>query len=824
MSSPQSSTRAALLASGLAGALVALVSVVGSSAGAATAAPSCPVAVTVSLCANLVPGRFIAKVSPDGRKLELDGSATNAGSAGSPATTLQVTIGSDLLTPEPLPALAVKQTVPLQLVEAVPVDVRGTSQPVVVTLDPANAVAETNESDNDYRTKAFFPALPDLTLGQAAQQVEDGDTIVISVPVVNQGTADDTIRTTLTATGAGASNTATVPPIAKGTSDPVSVQLAVPATARHGAVDVTLTIDAADVLAEQDESNNTAELPPVTITPDLAIAEVTPSVRGRAVSLDVTVRNDGNTSAPGTQVYARAPGWQSKTKRLDTLAAGASTRTTLSLTAPQAARGTDVKVTLAVDQVPGDSPANDTKTVTVHIAAPPPPTPKPDLFIVSVHDPPHGGALTLNVDIGNAGRAGAGPTRVHASAQGWNAVVASVPPIGAGASTSVPLRMTVPASARGRRVRFTVNVDPVAGDPAGNNFRRVDVAVAKAAAARPDIAVSALTARRDGEDVVLDAAVSNVGDAPAHGVRLQLRASGWPPRTRTLATLRGGNATRVELVLAVPAAAAGTTADFRLRADPVRGETDLANNRTTTAFPVRSPPKPNRRWPYALAGVLGLLAITVGVAFTLHRRRLLVRLRWQEEANDERPETCEVPQSHVLKGEGKPKPALRSIERLGLSIRGDDGEEEQTSVDGAIVDVLNRALWSHRLHHRRRVHGLVEPLGEQLAAEIERRLAERNAGDGDVAVIAEIKGGKLEYEFTRSECARDGGECRWEERQKWKGEREHKVEEPVAAVRVPLVPRADRVRQLSAALVALVDRVDVPRRLRAPEAVPLPRE
>jgi hypothetical protein len=199
-------------------------------------------------------------------------------------------------------------------------------------------------------------------------------------------------------------------------------------------------------------------------------------------------------------------------------------------------------------------------------------------------------------------------------------------------------------------------------------------------------------------------------------------------------------------------------------------------------------------------------------------------VRWQEEAEDERPETCEVPQSHVLQGEGKPKPAFRTIEKLGLSVRGDRGEEDRTSVDGSIVDVLNRALWAHRLHRRRRVHGLVEPLGEQLAAAIEGWLAEKHDDDVHVAVTAELTGGKLEYEFKRSECVRDGNECRWEERQKWKGEREHKVEEPVATLHVPIEPRADRVRQLSAALVALVERVDVPRRLRAPEALPLARE
>lgn len=160
MSSPWSSIRDAILVAGVASALVALFVVGGDSARAATAPPSCPVAATVSICADLVAGRLTAKLIDNDRKLELDGSATNAGSAASPPTTLQVTIGSDALEPENLQGLGVKQTVPLTLVEDIPVDVRGTGRPVTVTLDPDNNVAETTKSNNVARTKAFFPACP----------------------------------------------------------------------------------------------------------------------------------------------------------------------------------------------------------------------------------------------------------------------------------------------------------------------------------------------------------------------------------------------------------------------------------------------------------------------------------------------------------------------------------------------------------------------------------------------------------------------------------------------------------------------------------------
>src|SRR5439155_14681835 len=216
-----------------------------------------------------------------------------------------------------------------------------------------------------------------------------------------------------------------------------------------------------------------------------------------------------------------------------------------------------------------------------------------------------------------------------------------------------------------------------------------------------------------------------------------------------------------------------------------------------------------------------LFAVCVAFGFVFRGRRLRVRARWQEGADGERPETCQVPQVHVLRGECKPKPAFRKVEKLELTTHGDEEDERRKSLDGGIVEALNRAVWAHRLRRHRRVRALVELLGEQLAREIERWLAETDCRE--VAITAHIKGGKLECEFKRSECVPDGDSCRWDEREQWKGEVEHEVEEPVAAVHVPLEPRPERVRQLSSDLVALIERVDVPRKIRAPEGAPVPR-
>ncbi len=789
--------------------------------GAASAAPdpSCLSGLRRPLCPDLRPRRLKATVIEDGRRLQITGEVANEGTADAAQSTMQVTIGKVALPPEPLPAVTLKDPVSLTLKEAIPADLRGTGQPVTLTVDPANDVPELDESNNEAKTKAFLPALADLVIESAVLHVSNGNAVVVDAVVANKGAEDDAVPTTLTVAANGLSTTATVPALAEGASSPVKATLAVPERARVGPVTVTLTVDQADVLAEADETNNDLTPEPVKIAPDLAIGTVERRRNGETLSLDVSVQNIGNTGAAATQVNASAPGWRSASTPLAALEAGTSRRVKLSLTVPRSAQGNTVDLAVAIVPVPGDSPDNNTTRVRVQI---PPPARTPDLSIASVDTARRGRSLRLNVSVENVGGADAAATQVHASAPGWDAAGGRLAPLAAGASAIVPLSLTVPRAAEGQTVELTIAIDQVAGDRPENNTTRRQVRI-KPPLTLPDLAVSGLGLRVAEDKLFAQAVVANVGKARAGAIRLELLApAGWSKRTETLAGLEAGATMPVELVVRVPKEARGDTAAFRLRAAPVPRERVLANNETSAEVTLPLPPH-HRSWLVLLAAGGGfLLALSVGLGFTLRGRQLRVRARWQDEADGERPHTCEVPQAHVLRGECKLKPAFRKIEKLELAACGEDDQERRKSLDGAIVDKLNRALWAHRLRRRRRVRALVEPLGERLAAEIEQWLAANERVD--VAITAEIKGGKLECEFKRSECVRDADTCRWEEREQWTGEVEHAVEEPVAEVHVPFHPRPERVHQLSADLVALIGRVDVPRRIRAPEAAPLPRD
>jgi hypothetical protein len=395
----------------------------------------------------------------------------------------------------------------------------------------------------------------------------------------------------------------------------------------------------------------------------------------------------------------------------------------------------------------------------------------------------------------------------------------------------VKVSLTVPRAARGHTVRVTLSIDPVPGDPPENNTSSRQVQIPRPPpVGRPDLAVSGLRLHVSGNELLVHGVVANVGRAAAANVGLELLAPGWPRGERSIARLASGAATPVHFVLAISKGARGHRVAFRLRAIPVSGERDLTNNGTFAQVtpPLHPPPPPpagrHRSWAGLIGWVAGsLLAACLGVGFTLRGRQLRVRARWQKEADPARPDRCQVPETHVLRSGCKVKPALRKIERLELIVTGaGEDDERRTALDGKIIKTLNRAVWAHRVRRRRRVQELTEPLAEHLTAEIERWLASNERRE--VAIDARIKGGKLQCEFKRSECVRDGNACRWEEQQRWKGKIAQEVVEPISTLHLPLEPRPERIRQLGADLLGFVSHVDVPWRLRAPEAIPLPRE
>ena len=100
----------------------------------------------------------------------------------------------------------------------------------------------------------------------------------------------------------------------------------------------------------------------------------------------------------------------------------------------------------------------------------------------------------------------------------------------------------------------------------------------------------------EGRQLALGVTVTNSGTAPAAATIVSAAAPGWKAASADVPSLNGSASTPVTIRLAVPAAAAGTTASFVATVDPARDipETSYTNN-GSSPFPVMipaAPPKP----------------------------------------------------------------------------------------------------------------------------------------------------------------------------------------------------------------------------------------
>ena len=670
------------------------------------------------------------------------------------------------------------------------------------------------------------PVCPDLVPGRlTAEVVGGGRRLQVSDQVANNGTTDSAETTLQVMIGRMSLPPERLPAIPMKDSVQVTVSEAIPNDLRGSGQAVTLLVDyPGNAVPELEESNNIARTKVFLPTlPDLVIenAKLAVAKGGKAIDAQIAVTNKGAAADETPSTVEVAANNFSTTANVPALAMGASSTVHATLPVPQRARVGAVALTLAID--PTDLVAEQDEAN--NNFSPKPVTIAPDLSIVSLTQAHHGNVVSLKVNIRNAGDTRAGITEVHASAPGWKTATTRAAALATGASTNVKVSLMVPRGADGKTVPVAVSIDPVPGDPPTNNKRSVQVQIPRSPLKRPDLEVSGLRLRVTGNQLRVHGVVANVGNAAVANVRLDLLARGCERRSRALHLLASGDTMPVDLALPVPNRARGHRAAVRLQARPAPGELHLTNNaisaQVTVPPPILPPPTGHHRAQTALIGSVGgsLFAVCLSFVLVLRGRRLRLRRPWQNEAEPDRPDTCQVPQAHVLRSHCKPKPALRKIEKLELTASSGDDDERRTSLDGAIVKALNRAVWAHRLRRRRRVHQLTEPLAEQLAAEIERWLADNK--QLEVAINAHVRGGKLQCTFTRSECVREEDACRWEQQQQWKSNVQHTANEPVTAVHVPLEPRAERIQQLGADLIAFVERVDTPRWTRAPQATPL---
>jgi CARDB len=673
-------------------------------------------------------------------------------------------------------------------------------------------------------------ACPDLSIGALVPSFRaDGSTLTVTTTISNLGklfTDPSTVRVR-----AGSINGDQQPFRALRSapdSEPISFTLVVPDSARGTRQEVVVSVD--PVKLEKVERNNTqlvqVDVPPIP-HPDLDVQIKRASVSKdlRTATVVARVANVGDADADATTATASAFDGRSETKRIRSLAAGASSATlSFSLAVPRSVLGTRQPVKVVVTPAKGDIDTdNDSDLYRLRIPAATRPAKPPDLSVklLSVRFTRDDRRLVARVRISNLGSDAGRTSAIGAFGEGPSRAKA-VPALAEGAA---PLTLTFSLSvtdlAPGTRQPLATTVASVRGETStANNTALKTLAIpAVPVRRRPDLAVAFLGAptRSDGETLVVRATVRNLGPGPSAPTSVTARTDTDARRTLRIPRL-ATHSQPYRLAFRLPPRGKPRLATVSLK--PVPGDLDPQNDLATERISSVVPRSQHRSATWRVALVIGIGAAAFAVAAALAKRRVL-RRGWQNEALDRHPpKGCERRSTYTRRLECKPKPRPGKVEKLALSAL-DGHSNDEHEIGGKIVRSLNRALWWRRIRVARRARSLVDRAGEQLVTEIERWL-EDEGSLRDVSVEARLADGKVECKYVRYHCTSDGGERVWKEVDRWKGGLKVKSWEPVTIVHVPFDPGPAEQTRLVDALLDLLARVDFGCPQKTPAAAPVP--
>ena len=488
---------------------------------------------------------------------------------------------------------------------------------------------------------------PDLTVYRVAVTASPsgtapGGTFDLTAGVRNDGavasaattlryyrSADATVTTADTEVGTDA-----VDGLAAAATSDQSISLTAPSSA--GTYHYGACVDA--VAGEANTTNNcsgsvtvTVSETPTATSPDLTVSSSSVDddspAAGASFTLSATVENagDGPAAATTLRYYRSADAMIATsdtvvgTASVGALAAGATSRGSIGLTAPAAA-GT-YHYGACVDPVAGESDTTDNCSASVPVTVPQPPHPpaaNPDLEVqspsASDDDLETGESFTLSATVRNAGDGPAAATtlRYYRSADATIATsdtevgTVSLGALSAGATSRGSIRLTAPAAPG--TYHYGACVDPVAGesDTTDNCSASVPVTVPqppRPPAANPDLEVQSPSASDDdletGESFTLSATVRNAGDGPAAATTLRyyrsadatIATSDTEVGTVSLGALSAGATSRGSIRLTAPAAPG--TYHYGACVDPVADESDTTNDCSgAVTVTVAEPPPP----------------------------------------------------------------------------------------------------------------------------------------------------------------------------------------------------------------------------------------
>ncbi len=313
----------------------------------------------------------------------------------------------------------------------------------------------------------------------------------------------------------------------------------------------------------------------------------------RRVRVTVQVENRGVVAVPAAELSVRDRDGLVvfPLRMLSGLAPGPGQLVVVEGEVPDAAMGRDLVLEVRVAASPAVPESDFSNNALVlrplPIPALPPPVVLPDLVVAGaprVDWDPDARRLTVRATVANDGPGPAGPSALVV--RDLTGLVAfpelAVPPLAPQASTPVEVTVPVPEAALGRALRIEAEADPRQGVPETNegNNRSAAVTVDLSARALADLAVMRTGAAVEGDELVVEVLVANLGTVVAGPARLAVRdRNGVLPVTyRELEGFGPRESRAVRVAAALPERARGRELALQAEVEPAGAEADRANN------------------------------------------------------------------------------------------------------------------------------------------------------------------------------------------------------------------------------------------------------
>ena len=475
-----------------------------------------------------------------GKTMSFTVTVKNQGTAASGSANLSLSGNGISTTKQSIGTLAVGGT--KQLTFSVPAPDTAQALTLTAFADCDEVVSESNEDNNtrSVTVEIVKPLLPDLTVTSvtpAKASYRAGETVTISTTIKNQGEADTGSFVVRLAPSGGSVQTRTVSGLKVGESTTLTWTFTAPVLSETEVWIITVTADSTGVIAESDESNNSAS-GSVTILgekPDLCITSLTPDADsyapGETITFTAVVKNNGVIACPESQIRFSGAEITSQTKPLSRIPAGGSVSISFALTAPGIVGEKTYTVTAMADPnnaVEESDESNNSRSSSFTVY-----NPLPDLTVTRIQSNKNeyadGETGTVTVTVSNQGGKDVANAKLKLAIGDFHSEVKQTGAIASGSSVRISFTFTAPEVLERREVMVTATADPTNEIVESNEVNNTLTSSLAIKPVLPDLGITNTNATNwyAGKDVVITATVVNYTSqaVPSVTVRLTIGAN-----------------------------------------------------------------------------------------------------------------------------------------------------------------------------------------------------------------------------------------------------------------------------------------------------------